>query len=93
MTHVAGDVRFSLRGTRVEVMQTRVCLNVLPLANPASKRALKYHIGEYVWICTGYSNRCLNKPPCFLSSEEALEYAVNLTGADGRDHSFNITIN
>lgn len=28
-------------------------LPILPLANPAFKRALKYQIREYVWICTG----------------------------------------
>lgn len=67
---------------------------VQPLAHPALKRAPKYQIsGNMSWICAGYSNRCLNKPPCFLSSGEALEYVVNLTSADGRDHSFNITIN
>lgn len=53
--------------------------NILHLVNPGFNSTLKYLRGEYVWICTGFSNPCLNKPRFLSMVKEALGYVANLT--------------
>lgn len=53
--------------------------NMLHLGNPDFNSILKDLTGEYVWICIGYLNLCLNKPHVPSMVNEALGYVVNLT--------------
>lgn len=53
--------------------------NILQRGKPGFNSILKGLIEEYVWICIGYSNLCLNKPHVSSMVNEGLGYVGNLT--------------